>query len=340
MRVLVTGGAGYIGSVITDQLLENGHDVVVLDNFVKGHRDAVPAAATLIEDDLLNERVLSATLEDHRIEAVVHMAAFSLVGESMADPGKYYRNNVVASLRLLDAMHASGVNNLVFSSTAAVYGEPERQPISETDATAPSNTYGDTKLAVERALHWYGAAHGLRYVALRYFNAAGATERRGERHDPETHLIPLVLRAARDPRRPVTIFGDDYPTRDGTCVRDYVHVSDLADAHIAALEALAGNKMTQGIFNLGCGDGFTVKEVIDAARRVTGKDIPVEVGPRRAGDPAVLVASSEKIKHALGWSPKRDSLDVIVGSAWQWERTFLSGDDAIGDTSKSAHSVR
>jgi UDP-glucose 4-epimerase len=319
MRVLVTGGAGYIGSVITDQLVEQGHDVVVYDNFTKGHRDAVNGSATLIDADLLDERALIDALRARRIEAVVHMAASSLVGESMTNPERYYLNNVVASVQLLEAMRQCDVKNVVFSSTAAVYGEPARQPISESDPTAPSNTYGETKVAVERALHWHSVAHGLRHVALRYFNAAGATKLRGERHDPETHLIPLVLRAARNPSESVTVFGDDYPTRDGTCVRDYVHVSDLAEAHVLALDALAGGTLREGIFNLGCGEGFTVKEVIEAARTITGRTINVKTGPRRAGDPAVLVASSDKIRKTLGWSPRQESLEEIIGSAWEWE---------------------
>jgi UDP-glucose 4-epimerase len=321
MRVLVTGGAGYIGSVISDQLATT-HDVVVYDNFSKGHRDAVTPAATMVEADLLDEHILRDTLKLHQIEAVVHMAASSLVGESMTNPERYYQNNVVASLRLLDAMRACGVKHLVFSSTAAVYGEPARQPITETDPTAPSNTYGETKLAVERALHWEAQAHGLRYAALRYFNAAGATEQRGERHNPETHLIPLVLQAAVDSARPVTVFGTDYPTRDGTCVRDYIHVSDLADAHVLALEALARGEIQHEIFNLGCGEGFTVREVIDAACDITGRPIKVIVGARRPGDPAVLVAGSERIKSVLGWTPRHPTLAAIVGSAWAWqERT-------------------
>jgi UDP-glucose 4-epimerase len=324
MRVLVTGGAGYIGSVITDQLLDAGHHVTVYDNFSKGHRDAVAESATLVDADLLNGAVLLDTLRAQRIDAVVHMAASSLVGESMTKPEQYYRNNVIASLGLLDAMRSAGVSRIVFSSTAAVYGEPERQPIRETDAMAPSNPYGESKIAVERAMHWEAVAHGLRFVALRYFNAAGATERRGERHDPESHLIPLVLRAARDPNNPVTVFGTDYPTRDGTCVRDYVHVSDLATAHVAALEALMRETISEDSFNLGCGDGYTVKEVIDAARKVTGRDVAVRMGPRRPGDPAVLVASSDRIRQKLGWSPQQQSLDQIVGSAWKWEETHLS----------------
>ena len=332
MRVLVTGGAGYIGSVITDQLIEDGHTVVVYDNLSKGHRYAVAHDAVLVEADLLDDDSLRRALVDHKIDAVIHMAAASLVGESMIDPGRYYRNNVVASTRLLDALADTDIRMLVFSSTAAVYGEPERQPISEDDPTAPSNTYGETKLAVERAMHWYNVAHGIRYVALRYFNAAGATMRRGERHDPETHLIPLVLRAAQDERYPVTVFGNDYPTRDGTCVRDYVHVSDLARAHVLALGSLARKDTNGQIFNLGCGDGYTVKEVIDAAKAVTGREIPTIAGPRRPGDPAVLVASSDRIGRALGWRPQQSSLAAIVESAWKWETTFSQRSDVNHNT--------
>jgi len=328
MRVLVTGGAGYIGSVITDQLIADGHSVVVYDNLSKGHVDAVAAEATLVEADLLADHTLKATLANHRIEAVIHMAASSLVGESMTDPGRYYANNVVASTRLLDALVQANIQPLVFSSTAAVYGEPERQPIAEDDATAPANTYGETKLAVERAMHWYNTAHGLGYVSLRYFNAAGATTRRGERHDPETHLIPLILRAAQDAGYPITVFGNDYPTRDGTCIRDYVHVSDLARAHVMALEALARRDISSQIFNLGCGDGYTVKEVIEVAKTITGRDIPVNLGPRRPGDPAVLVASSDRTARTLGWRPQESSLEAIVGSAWKWETTFSQQHDA------------
>ena len=324
MRVLVTGGAGYIGSVITDQLIADGHTVVVYDNLSKGHREAVAAAATFVNADLLDEATLSKTLTAHKVDAVMHMAASSLVGESMTRPEVYYQNNVFASLSLLRAMIGAGVRMLVFSSTAAVYGEPERQPITETDATAPSNPYGETKLAIERALHWHHAPHGIRYVALRYFNAAGATAQRGERHEPETHLIPLVLRAARDPGASVTVFGNDYPTRDGTCVRDYVHVSDLGRAHISALDALAAGDIEHEVFNLGCGAGYTVKEVIEAAERITGRKIAVTWGARRPGDPAVLVASAEKIQRALGWTPRQGSLDEIVESAWKWELAHLT----------------
>jgi UDP-glucose 4-epimerase len=340
MRILVTGGAGYIGSVITDQLVDGGHDVVIYDNFSKGHRDAVAESATVIQADLLDASALRDALRTYRIEAVVHMAAASLVGESMTSPERYYRNNVIAGLGLLEALQEAAVKNVVFSSTAAVYGEPERTPIQEDDATAPSNPYGETKLALERALHWHAVAHGLRFVALRYFNAAGATELRGERHDPETHLIPLVLRAAADPSQSVTVFGDDYPTRDGTCVRDYVHVSDLARAHVASLEALERGSVGEGVFNLGCGGGFTVQEVISAAEAITGKSIAVRRGPRRPGDPAVLVASSEKIKRVLGWQPRHESLEDIVGSAWKWEQTRRPTSVAVEDMQKRSQSVR
>ena len=329
MRILVTGGAGYIGSVITDQLIADRHSVVVYDNLSKGHRESVSQDATLVDGDLLDQEMMVQTLKTHQIDAVIHMAASSLVGESMTNPERYYLNNVIGSVRLLNAMLATGARMLVFSSTAATYGEPVRQPISESDPTSPSNPYGESKLAIERAMHWYALAHQFRFVALRYFNAAGATDLRGERHDPETHLIPLVLRAARDKKQAVTVFGADYPTRDGTCVRDYVHVSDLARAHVAALAALAGGSIREEIFNLGCGEGYTVKEVIDAAKRITGRDIPVIAGERRQGDPAVLIASSEKIRRTLGWVAEKSSLDEIVGSAWKWEERAIAARAAV-----------
>jgi len=316
MRVLVTGGAGYIGSVVTEQLVHDGHTVVVFDNLSKGHAQAVVDGAEFVEGDLLEGDKLNRTLYDNRVEAVIHMAASSLVGESVQDPAKYYNNNVVAGLMLLDAMRACDVKKIVFSSTAAVYGEPEKQPITEQDPTNPTNTYGETKLAFERAMHWFEGAHGLRYASLRYFNAAGATDNCGEVHDPETHLIPITLQAAAGTRTHVEIYGDDYPTADGTCIRDYIHVVDLARAHILALEALNDRS---AIYNLGCGgDGYSVREVIETARRVTGKEIPVRIGPRRPGDPAVLIASSDKIKDELGWTPKFQDLELIVESAWRW----------------------
>ena len=318
MRVLVTGGAGYVGSVVVEELLAAGHEVVAYDNLDKGHRDAVVAPARLIEGDVLDAARLTETLRRERTDAVVHMAADSLVGESMTDPARYYRTNVSGGLVLLDCLRAAGVNALVFSSSAAVYGAPESQPIQEDAPLAPTNPYGETKLAFERALRWYDEAFGVRGVSLRYFNAAGASERNGERHEPETHLIPHVLDAAAGTRDSVMVFGEDYPTPDGTCVRDYVHVIDLAAAHVLALGALVtGQAMT--VYNLGCGGaGASVREVIDAARRVTGREVTVRVGPRRAGDPPVLVAASDRIRRELGWKPKYPRLDDIVESAWRW----------------------
>jgi len=323
MRVLVTGGAGYIGSVVAEELIADGHEVVVYDNLAKGHRGAVVEGAAFVEGDLLDAEALRRALAEGATEAVIHMAAHSLVGESVAEPAKYYRNNLTAGLALLDAMRASGVGRLVFSSTAAVYGEPEKQPIEESDPTNPTNPYGETKLAFERALGWYERAHGLRYCSLRYFNAAGATERCGEVHDPETHLIPIVLQAAAGRRTHVEVYGDDYPTRDGTCVRDYIHVVDLARAHVLALGILGERS---AVYNLGCGgDGYTVREVIDAARSVTGRDIAVRAAPRRPGDPAVLVASSKRIRRDLGWEPRFQDLNLIIRSAWEWMQTHPEG---------------
>ena len=327
MRTLVTGGAGYIGSVVVEELLKDDHQVVVYDNLAKGHRQSVPADVPFIESDLLDRKRLIEAFREHQIEAVIHMAADSLVGESVQKPDKYYRSNVVAGLSLLDAMRDAGVKRLVFSSTAAVYGEPEKQPIEERDLTNPTNPYGETKLAFERALRWYEGACGIRYASLRYFNAAGATSRCGEWHDPETHLIPLVLQAATGQRENVEIYGEDYPTRDGTCVRDYIHVVDLARAHVLALKILGERS---AIYNLGCGgDGYSVREVIDVANEITGRKIPTRIGPRRPGDPAVLIASSEKIKRELGWSPQFQDLRKIVDSAWQWLQKHPRGYDDV-----------
>lgn len=323
MRVLVTGGAGYIGSVVTEELVNDGHEVVVYDNLVKGHHGAVVSGARLVDGDLLDAATLRQTLKDRSIEAVIHMAAYSLVGESVENPSKYYQNNVLAGLVLLDAMIECDVKRIVFSSTAATYGEPESQPIYETAPNNPTNPYGESKLAFERAMHWYERAYGLRYVSLRYFNAAGASEKCGEDHDPETHIIPIALQAALGKRPQVEIYGDDYPTPDGTCLRDYIHVIDLARAHILALDVLATRS---SIYNLGCGgEGYSVRDVIETAQRVTGKDIPVKVGPRRAGDPAVLIASSDKIKSELGWQPQYQDLGVIIESAWRWMQSHPNG---------------
>ena len=325
MRVLVTGGAGYIGSVVAEELIRDGHEVVVYDSLYKGHREAVDPDAKFVEADLMDGETLRRTLSENEIEAVIHMAADSLVGESVSHPAKYYRNNVVAGLVLLDAMIDANVKRLVFSSTAATYGEPEKQPVEESDPNVPTNPYGESKLAFEHALRWYDGAYALRSASLRYFNAAGATERCGEMHDPETHVIPIVLQAAAGRRAHIEIYGDDYPTRDGTCVRDYIHVVDLARAHILALGALDEGSR---IYNLGCGgEGYTVREVVETAREVTGRDIPVRVGARRAGDPAVLVASSEKIRRELGWKPTMQDLRVIIESAWKWMQNHPNGYD-------------
>jgi UDP-glucose 4-epimerase len=316
MKVLVTGGAGYIGSVVTEQLMKDGHSVVVFDNLAKGHREAVVTGAELVEGDLSNGAVLQKVLTSHGIQAVIHMAADSLVGESVQNPSKYFRNNVANGLSLLDGMRKAGVNRLVFSSTAAVYGEPEKQPIEETDPTKPTNPYGESKLAFEHALRWYDEAYGLRYASLRYFNAAGATERCGEDHDPESHLIPIALQAALGKRDFIEVYGGDYPTADGTCIRDYIHVVDLARAHILAIGALDNGSR---IYNLGCGgEGYSVNHVLETARDVTGKPIPARLGPRRSGDPATLIASSKRIKQELGWEPQFQDLRLIIESAWQF----------------------
>jgi UDP-glucose 4-epimerase len=322
MKVLVTGGAGYIGSVVTEELVKDGHEVVVYDSLYKGHREAVVKGAALVQADLADAPTLRETLSTYAIEAVIHMAADSLVGESSEDPAKYYRNNVVNGLVPLDAMRETNVRRLVFSSTAATYGEPEKQPIEETAPNNPTNPYGETKLAFEHAMRWYQEAYALRFASLRYFNAAGASENCGEDHAHETHLIPIALQVAAGTREFVEVYGDDYPTPDGTCVRDYIHVIDLARAHILALKALddgSTGERAGRIYNLGCGgDGYSVNQVLETARAVTGKDIPARVGPRRAGDPAVLIASSEKIKRELGWKPEFQDLRVIIESAWRW----------------------
>jgi UDP-glucose 4-epimerase len=325
MRVMVTGGAGYIGSVVTEELLRDGHDVVVYDNLQKGHRQAVVGPAAFVHAELADKAKLQDTLSARGIEAVIHMAADSLVSESCEQPAKYYQNNVVAGLTLLEAMRATGVSHIVFSSTAATYGEPKKQPIEETDPNQPTNPYGESKLAFERALRWYTDAYDLRYAALRYFNAAGASERCGEDHDPESHLIPIALQVAAGRRESVEVYGSDYPTPDGTCVRDYIHVIDLARAHILALGALDQGSRT---YNLGCGGaGYSVNEVLAAARDVTGKEIRATVAARRAGDPSVLIASSEKIKGELGWKPQFQDLRVIIESAWRWVQAHPAGYD-------------
>lgn len=315
MRILVTGGAGYIGSVVTEQLLLAGHSVVVLDNLSQGHRAAVPAPVEFVQADLLDDGILFELLRTRKIEAVIHMAAYASVAESVAKPAHYHRNNVVGGIKLLEAMRAAEVKQIIFSSSAAVYGEPKQQPIEESAPTQPTNPYGATKLEFEKALKTEDELYGTRYVSLRYFNAAGATEKCGEVHDPETHLIPLALQVAAGQREFIEIFGDDYPTPDGTCVRDYIHVVDLARAHLFALVSTKGS----AIYNLGCGvDGYSVREVIDTVREVTGKAVPVRLAPRRPGDPPKLVATSEKIKREVGWEPEFQDLRVIIESAWRW----------------------
>lgn len=322
MRVLVTGGAGYIGGTVSTILAKAGHEVTVLDNFCHSRRDQLPAGVNLVEADIADRTRVEALLREWKPDGVLHFAALIEAGESMQKPEIYFRNNTASTLSLLEAMHAalpdSGTNKLVFSSTAAVYGEPELVPIQENAALAPTNAYGESKLLVEHMLRWFHRIHGLRYASLRYFNVAGALPGRGEAHDPETHIIPLVLDVALGRREKIFIFGDDYDTPDGTCIRDYIHVADLADAHILALQALSN--IDRMIFNLGNGNGFSVKEVIEAARRVTGHPIPVEIKPRRAGDPARLVASSEKAKTELGWRPNLPQIDQIIDSAWQWHQ--------------------
>ena len=324
MRVLVTGGAGYIGSVVTEELVNEGHEVVVYDNLYKGHREAIVTGAAFVQADLADAGRLRDTLSGNKIEAVVHMAADSLVGESCEDPAKYYRNNVVNGLTLLDAMRATSVSRIVFSSTAATYGQPDKQPIEETAPNSPTNPYGQSKLAFEQAMGWYADAYGLRFAALRYFNAAGASENCGEDHAYETHIIPIALQAAAGAREFVEVYGDDYPTPDGTCVRDYIHVIDLAQAHILALKSLDGSGGS--VYNLGCGgDGYSVKQVLETTREVTGKNISARMGPRRAGDPATLIASSEKIKRELGWKPEFQDLRIIIESAWRWMQKHPNG---------------
>lgn len=317
MKLLVTGGAGYVGSVCAARLVESGHEVVVLDDLSTGHADAVPDGARLVEAGI--DEAIGGLLAEG-FDGVLHFAAKSLVGESVQDPAKYWHGNVVTSVRLLDAMREHGTPRLVFSSTAATYGEPERVPIAETAPTRPTSTYGATKLAIDHAITSYAVAHGLAAVSLRYFNVAGAYGRFGERHGTETHLIPIVLQVALGQREQVQVYGEDWPTEDGTCVRDYIHVVDLADAHLLALEhATAGEHR---VYNLGNGLGFSVKQVVDACREVTGHPIPAAVAPRRAGDPAVLVASSEKARTELGWKPERVDLAGIVRDAWDFTRSL------------------
>ena len=321
MNILVTGGAGYIGSHVLKSLLKEGHQVVTFDNLQKGHREAV-TGGKFVEGDLSDQKLLEQVMAENEIEGVIHMAADSLVGESMENPAKYYRNNFANGINLLEAMVKNDVKNIVFSSTAAVYGEPDQIPIEEDNQTEPTNTYGESKLFFEKALKRYDDIHCINFVSLRYFNAAGADPEGeiGEAHDPETHLIPIVLQTALGIRDKIYIFGDDYPTRDGSCIRDYIHVNDLAAAHVLAVEALAEGKESS-IYNLGNGEGYSVKEVIDTVKEVTGVDFEVEISERRAGDPAVLIASSDKIQKELNWQPEYPELEKIISTAWQWHKS-------------------
>jgi UDP-glucose 4-epimerase len=322
MRVFVVGGAGYIGSTTATELLRAGHEVTVFDSLVRGHQEAVPEGARLVVGDTSDPESIRKALAAERFDAAMHFGAFIEAGESMRDPGSFFANNVSGSINLVNALLEAGVERFVFSSSAGVYGEPEQIPIPEEHPTRPVNVYGETKLLVEKMLRWYGERRGLRWVALRYFNAAGATEERGEHHEPESHLIPIVLEVAAGKRPYVPLFGNDYPTRDGTCVRDYVHIQDLAQAHLLALGQCDKGG---GIFNLGNGAGFTNAEVVQAARNVTDLPITVEIQPRRPGDPAELVASSEKARTVLGWQPHYPDIESIVESAWRWHRAHPHG---------------
>ena len=324
MKILVTGGAGYVGSIVVEELIEQGDDVVVFDNLFFGHREAVHAKATFVEGDLADRAAVESLFDAHDFEAVMHFASHTLVSESMEQPFMYLGENVTNGLNLLQEAVDHGVLKFILSSSANLFGDPERMPIDEAERIIPGSPYGESKNILERILYWLDRIYGFRYAALRYFNAAGAspTGERGEDHDPETHLIPRVLQVALDQRDNITIFGDDYPTRDGTCVRDYIHVTDLAQAHILALKALDKGSRT---YNLGNGQGFTVKEVIKTARQVTGHPIPAVVGPRRPGDPAVLIASSEKIKRELGWEPQFPELRTIIETAWKWHSAHPHG---------------
>jgi UDP-glucose 4-epimerase len=321
--VLVTGGAGYVGSIVVEELLKQGYQVIVLDNLQQGHRDAVPREAELLIGDILDPQCLEGVFQRGTVDAVMHMAAETIVEFSMTDPKRYFQNNVVAGISLLEAMLKHEVGKLIFSSSAAVYGEPQATRIEEEHPRAPVNAYGESKLMFERILDWYGKAYRLKHISLRYFNAAGATESLGEDHRPETHLIPAVLKAALGRDGPFHIFGTDCPTEDGSCIRDYIHVADIAKAHVLALEKV--EPLGAGVYNLGNGKGFSVLQVVEAARRVTGLDIPARVSPRRPGDPAVLVASAKRAREELGWKPKFAELEVIIESAWKWAREHPHG---------------
>jgi len=334
LKILVVGGAGYVGSTSVESFLDAGHKVVVYDSLTSGHAQAVAHGADLVVGDIRDGGGLDRVLSDG-VDAVLHCAARSLVGESMADPGLYYRTNVSGGVALLEAMNRTGVKRLVYSSTAAVYGEPRRVPIAEADRTQPINPYGETKLAFEGAMRWFCAAHDFRAISLRYFNVAGATELNGEDHNPETHLMPLVLRVAAGEVSHVQIYGQDYPTPDGTCIRDFIHVRDLGNAHLLSLEATGEGDPSLEVYNLGSAAGFSVREVVEAARRVTGRPIPARVVKRRVGDPPVLVASSRRARRELGWQPSHSVLDRMLADAWTWREKHPAGygDDASANGS-------
>jgi UDP-glucose 4-epimerase len=323
MKVLVTGAAGYIGSIVTEQLVEQGHAVIALDNLVNGHRAAVHSDAEFVKIDLLDAERLKSLLKSHPIDAVVHLAAEALIDVSMRDPGLFYRVNLVGGLNLLDAMVEAGVQRMVFSSTAATYGEPETIPITETSKQNPVNPYGASKLAFEQAMEWYRLAYGLKYVTLRYFNACGATDRFGEYHVPETHIIPILFEVALGQRQTFQLYGTDYDTPDGTCIRDYIHVADIAQAHILALTKI--DSLGGRAFNMGNATGYSNQQVIETTRRITGRDIPFVAASRRSGDPARLVASSDRIKHELGWQPRYPDLETMIETAWAWRMNHPKG---------------
>jgi len=324
MKILVTGGAGYIGSVTTAELIAAGHQAVVFDNLYQGHADAVPPGATFVQGDLADREALRALFADHPdIDGIMHFASYTLVGESMEKPLLYLRDNLVNAANLLEFAIPAGVRRFILSSTANLFDEPEKMPIEADNKIVPGSPYGESKFFVERLLHWFHRIYGLKYACLRYFNASGDTPERGEDHDPETHIIPLVLQVALGQRPHITVFGDDYDTRDGTCVRDFVHVVDLASAHILAMQAL--DELGVRHYNLGNGAGFSIMELIESARKITGHPIPHVVGPRRPGDPATLIASSDSIRRELGWKPRYPDLDSILQSAWEWHQSHPNG---------------
>jgi len=324
VKILVTGGAGYIGSVATTELIAAGHDVVVVDNLYQGHREAVHPDAQFVHGDLADMDAVKNIFVQHTgIDAVMHFASYTLVGESMQNPAKYLRDNTVAGVNIIDAAVSAGVGRVIVSSTANLFEKPDSMPIEPDNTIVPGSPYGESKYILERTLHWYERIHGLKYACLRYFNAAGGTPNRGEDHTPELHLIPVVLQVALGQRESITLFGGDYPTRDGTCVRDYVHIVDLAQAHILALDGIA--RLGSRKYNLGNGDGFTNLEVVQAARRITGHAIPCTIGARRPGDPAILIASAKKIREELGWERRFPSIDQIIGSAWEWHQSHPNG---------------